>query len=157
MRFPCFLVVTLHHRCQLTSLEKTVARELSSSDGKEEGRENTYRQLLHGSGNRVRARSWRAGLEKQEVTAGSPCRPINLAIWVPSFMSHTAFRWSRCQGIGLDCVTFTFAAVHLLLNSLGDPPTHPPNRCRWFAWHQRFQWRWLSVRATDYRFPGFLS
>lgn len=41
MRFPCFLVVTLHHRCQLTSLEKTVARELSSSDGKEEGRENT--------------------------------------------------------------------------------------------------------------------
>lgn len=48
-----------------------------------------------------------------------PRKPCRLSAGLPG---HTAFWWSPFQGIGLDCVTFAFAGLHLLLNSLGDPP-----------------------------------
>lgn len=56
------------------SLDKTIARELSLSDGEEEGRENSSCQLLHGSGNHVRTRPQRPDLEERGGYCEEPGR-----------------------------------------------------------------------------------
>lgn len=112
---PHFPVVMLHHCCKLASLEKTIARELWSSGGEEEGRENNHCQLLLGSGNHVRARSWRLAWKRLEVTAKSPWRSRDFTYRVRAeFHESQAFRQSLPRDYE-NMPSLVWTVSHLLL------------------------------------------
>lgn len=84
---PHVLQLSRYITAAKVSLHKTIARELSLSDGEEEGRKNSSCQLLHGNGNHVRTRPQRPDLEKHVGYCEEPGKSngyVDFTIWLLS-------------------------------------------------------------------------